>query len=129
MKRRDQLLILGICGLALLLSAGGFLPCLFRWAAGIPCPGCGMSRAYLALCSGDFRQAFFWHPLFWAPPIIAGLCLWKKGAAQSPKLWIPAGVLFFAVYLLRMALYFPDTPPMDYSPDNLLHTLTERIFL
>lgn len=33
-------------------------------AFGIPCPGCGLTRATLAALHGHFAQAFHYHPLF-----------------------------------------------------------------
>lgn len=31
---------------------------------GIPCPGCGLSRAWISFFTFDFKQAFKYHPLF-----------------------------------------------------------------
>jgi hypothetical protein len=43
---------------------------------GVPCPGCGLTRATLALLSGDFRTAFHLHPLV-VPlaPLVAGVAI------------------------------------------------------
>ena len=38
--------------------------CVFRLMTGIPCPGCGMTRAWLAALRLDFAAAFAYHPLF-----------------------------------------------------------------
>ncbi|MCL1790869.1 MAG: DUF2752 domain-containing protein [Peptococcaceae bacterium] len=38
--------------------------CPFLAATGVPCPGCGMTRACLAFFRLDFAQAFLYHPLF-----------------------------------------------------------------
>ena len=46
------------------------LPCLFELAFGIPCPGCGMTRAALALLQLDFAAAFSYHPMIFAMPIL-----------------------------------------------------------
>lgn len=43
--------------------------CVFRLMTGIPCPGCGMTRAWLAALRLDFAAAFAYHPLFWVVPI------------------------------------------------------------
>lgn len=37
--------------------------CLFKAITGIPCPGCGMTRAFLELAKGDFVTAFQLNPL------------------------------------------------------------------
>lgn len=37
---------------------------------GIICPGCGMSRAWLAAFHLDFEQAFYYNPVFWFIPVI-----------------------------------------------------------
>lgn len=36
-------------------------PCAFRIVTGVPCPGCGLSRALAALWSGDWRAAVAFH--------------------------------------------------------------------
>jgi uncharacterized membrane protein len=40
------------------------LGCPFKWITGIPCPGCGMTHAFLAAAQFDFANAFLYHPLF-----------------------------------------------------------------
>jgi hypothetical protein len=58
--------------LAVTASQGGSF-CPFALLTGIPCPGCGLGRATLALLSGDPRQAFHFHPLvFVALPALGG---------------------------------------------------------
>lgn len=44
--------------------------CPYAWLLGIECPGCGMTRAYLALLKLDFTKAFSMHPMFWSVPIL-----------------------------------------------------------
>ena len=38
--------------------------CPFRFITRIPCPGCGMTTAFISLFHLDFRAAFAYHPLF-----------------------------------------------------------------
>lgn len=45
-------------------------PCLFTCALGIPCPGCGMTRALLAALRLDLAAAFALHPMFWSVPLL-----------------------------------------------------------
>ncbi len=48
---------------ALLPPAGLGIPvCLFRALSGLPCPGCGLTRALVALLHGDLAAAFVYHP-------------------------------------------------------------------
>ena len=44
--------------------------CVFLHFLGIPCPGCGMTRALLALLRLDFAAAFAYHPLIFAMPYV-----------------------------------------------------------
>ena len=39
------------------------IPCFLREATGIPCPGCGGTRAFRALVSGNLWEAFHFNPL------------------------------------------------------------------
>lgn len=79
--------------------------CPIRFVTGIPCPGCGLSRAYLALLELDFAGAFRYHPLFWAVPLLFGLCLWygrKKERAAGIAAAV-VGAAFLGVYLYRLS--------------------------
>lgn len=40
-----------------------FSPCLFKLITGFYCPGCGGSRAVLALIHGHLISSFIYHPL------------------------------------------------------------------
>ena len=44
--------------------------CIIKYFTNIPCPGCGLTRAYLALFKLDFSKAFYYHLLFWTIPIL-----------------------------------------------------------
>ena len=62
------LLLLG----AVLLS--GLPLCPFRMMTGIPCPGCGLTRATLHALTGDFAGALRFHPLVF---VLAPLVGWS----------------------------------------------------
>lgn len=47
-----------------LAVASGFPLCPTAGMFGIPCPGCGLTRAVLAAVQGNFSGAFHYHPLF-----------------------------------------------------------------
>ncbi len=85
------------------------LPCLIRAATGIPCPSCGMSRAWLAVLRLDFSAAFSFHPMFWSVPVFGWLLLydlhplkrqWQNGLILGLLL---AGYL--GCYLIRLVAY------------------------
>lgn len=46
------------------------ITCLYKYFFDIPCPGCGMTRAYLYLLRLDFSSAFSCHPMFWSVPVL-----------------------------------------------------------
>jgi len=61
------LILLVLAGIYIRLSGQAFetvyfLPCIFKGVTGIPCPGCGMTRACLAILQGEFSTAWRYHP-------------------------------------------------------------------
>jgi hypothetical protein len=75
---RDRKFALAISSVALLQLVLGLLKlpgwqCPFFHALGIPCPGCGLTRASLALFHGDLKQSIALHAF--APIFLAGLAV------------------------------------------------------
>lgn len=69
---RRALSFLGIFLGATLLLYITDIGCIFRAITGVPCPGCGMTRAWLAFLTGHFDAALAYHPLFWCVPVEIG---------------------------------------------------------
>jgi hypothetical protein len=108
---------LGAAGLALLhvwtpSDDVRYSVCMWRRLLGLPCPGCGMTRALACLAKGDWRAAVALHPL--APLIAAELLLgwlaWGAGRfGLGGRLWRifgPAGLppLLSPLLLANLAL-------------------------
>lgn len=67
---RDVLMaVLAVVAIYIVFSILG-IGCPIKWATGISCAGCGMTRAYLSLLHLDIKHAFIYHPLFWSVPLV-----------------------------------------------------------
>lgn len=78
--------------------------CPLKYFTGISCAGCGMTRAWFSLLHLDFSAAFYYHPLFFMPPIVLFVILMKK---YIPDRWYKILLctfvaLFVIVYVYRM---------------------------
>ena len=82
--------------------------CPFEYIFGIPCPGCGMTRAFIALLKLNFTEAFYFHPLF---PIVIIVLIFAvldyfKIFAFSRKVKDIATIvipfIFIAIYFIRL---------------------------
>lgn len=58
---------------------------------GIPCPGCGMTRALLAALRGDFVGAMRWHGMVWSLPLLLAIFLWD--GKLFPARWANAALM------------------------------------
>ena len=78
---------------------------------GVPCPGCGLTRATLALGHGDLRQALALHPLVL---VLAPLFIWALSSAaigyvraphdpRPARLWVASRTMTALASLLMLA--------------------------
>jgi hypothetical protein len=74
-RRRLAVVISGIALLQTALVRAGLpsWPCPVAHTLGLPCPGCGLTRAAIALLKGDWRTAFALHA--YAPMLLLALAL------------------------------------------------------
>ncbi len=89
--------------------------CPFHNLTGTPCPGCGLTRSFVALGHGRFRDAFFYHPA--GPVLFAGMLAYLVLALPNFNLeWLrpygkyvgAAGISLLAVvWSVRLAGFFP----------------------
>lgn len=110
--------------------------CPFKILTGIPCPGCGMTRAVFLMLTGNFTESFTMHPLALLWILLAlyfVLCRYildkkPKGAAV---IGIILCVLMIPIYIYRMYTFFPNQPPMIYTPTptgDVLIAVIRRFF-
>jgi hypothetical protein len=113
-----MLLILGAIGLfSIVFSAiTGRSACLIYSFIGVPCPSCGMTRAFLSLFRGDLSAALSNHPLFIIILLTPGIFL-LKGLSEKKRsfLFCIIAAVFLVVWLLRLYLYFPHTDPFTLN--------------
>lgn len=80
LRRAAELVaFVAVAGAALYLTDIG---CVFRTVTGVPCPGCGMTRAWLAALRLDLPAALAYHPLFWTVPFMIALVCVQERCAQ-----------------------------------------------
>ena len=101
-KYRIRLLILSLFCAALLVIVCLGLNCPIRSLTGIPCPGCGMTRAWKAALRLDLITAFQYHPMFWSAPVLMAYCLFD--GRLIPQKWLNFGLL--GVIVLGVAVNY-----------------------
>ena len=107
--REKILFFLGVFLYALLLRLIG-ITCPIRHLLGIPCPGCGITRALISALLLDFGGAFAYHPLWIMTPIIILyiLCDGRLFGKIADRIIISLTcAAFVAVWVLRLAGILP----------------------
>ncbi len=97
------------CGAVALIVAAFYIfkvPCLFKLIFKIPCPGCGMTRAFISLFCLDLSGAFFLNPMVFSLPLLVLFYftdgkLFKKGWLNALLLGLIT-VGFFVNWILRL---------------------------
>lgn len=87
--------------------------CPIRRVTGMICPGCGMTRAWLAVLRLDISSAFRFHPMFWGVPVFILFALYDFHLI--PVRWInifimaALGLGIIVCYLLRLTAFLQST--------------------
>jgi hypothetical protein len=109
---------LHVAVIAAVLAPLPFPTCGLRAMLGIPCPGCGMTRALLAAARLDWAAAMRWHPL--ALPLLAvalatGALAFVIGEVAWRRLVVTvsaaAAAAMMVVWVLRFAGLFGGPAP------------------
>jgi hypothetical protein len=90
---------------------------------GLPCTGCGMSRALRYVITGQFIRAFQLNPLAFVIILFAFYCFYHRYIKGNVIPRFVSGVviifiLMFGYYIVRMYLHFPDQIPYVYNYNN-----------
>ena len=89
-------------GVVILYCSG--VGCVWKYFFDIECPGCGMTRAYIALLDMDFKAAFSFHPMFWSVPVIGMYILCDGKVFRNSKLNYLILVVIGAGFLINYSL-------------------------
>jgi hypothetical protein len=146
---RDKLKPLVVLALFLLLIAELLgSSCFISSIFGIPCAGCGSTRAVKLLLHGKILDALRMHPLIFItllllvviPTFAIARFVAKKRGKQlhsplSPRAteitFFSLAALYLIVYVIRMILLFPHTEPMLYNENSVwgkLIALIRQVF-
>ena len=105
--------------------------CPLRIITGLPCPACGTVRSFLALLRLDIRQMLWYQPVMPLMLVFFIIYCYKRyHKGQNCKNLCYAMTVFLIItgisaYVVRMYKYYPDKPPLEYTENNLLHTIKE----
>lgn len=121
-KKAAVYLLVGLAYYVFVRLTGWGIPCVFSLLTGILCPGCGISRMFMALLRLDFYAAFRYNALiFCALPfvLIFGIRHWlrwvKTGSNDTDRLEkalvMIAAVLTIAFWIMRNMEQFSYLAP------------------
>ena len=100
--------------------------CPVRATLGIPCPGCGLSRALLLIVQGNLIEAWCFHPFSYVFIIFITMFFINRYLYQyTSDITLKKGLFIIACfmlifYLYRMIRFFPNQSPMIFYDDSIL---------
>ncbi len=108
MKRTRAFLFVLVVGLILWANAHQIRLCPIYRLFHRPCPGCGLTRAFLLLFQGKLRQSLAYHPLA-LPLLLSSLLyggLYWTGRSSSLDAWLLAHrrLIWIGAFLLTFLL-------------------------
>lgn len=144
-----SVIMLIIAGLGVYsLLTGKFQLCIFRIFTGLPCPGCGLTRAFILLLRGKILTSFHYHlllipvlfTLLTAVTVFIAKFFQKENTVRkgvftfflkldsSKYFYGTMFILLFLYYIYRMITFFPAGPdPMTYDPASIIAVLYSKL--
>jgi hypothetical protein len=102
--------------------------CLLASTTGLPCPGCGGTRAVFALLRGDFLLSLRMQPMLIPSAVI--LCVYfigwvthEKPPQFTKRLVLALMFMLAGAYAVRLLWMFPRVPPMVINERGILPRL------
>ena len=84
--------------------------CPFHTLTGLPCPGCGLTRAVVCVCHGRLAESLAFHPLALAVLGVAALYPFLRNKPKfQTSLLIGLTVVLLVAWPLRLAGWIPAT--------------------
>ena len=131
-KRLCQLLLFCAGAGIVVLLLSRFYRCPVYAITGIPCPGCGMTRALLSALGMDWRQALRWNPMVYPLALCCGYAaacflMGRTRQAGSLRFWgIVAGALL-AAWMVRLPSIVSGESLLSIRPGSLGDFLVRRL--
>ncbi len=105
---------------------GAFCPAVIIF--GLPCPGCGITRALLYVLQGRFEDAFYMNPsvylwLLFLLYIIVVRYVLGKPLKHGVMLAGIIGVVMVIRFGYGMYMYYPTRPPFAYTGGNVMEDI------
>lgn len=111
-----KLLVLGLFAVLVAVWIILQLPCVIRYVTGLICPGCGMTRAWLAVLRLDIGGAFQQHPMFWSVPVLALFAFYDGRLFKNRRVntLVLGGLIvgLLLCYLIRLISFLSGSLPL-----------------
>lgn len=97
---------------------------------GLPCPGCGLTRATFAFMRGDFLRAWELHPFIYILGIyVIVYCIRRyillRDVRSMYKCLLVILIAMLIFYIYRMIRYFPGEAPMSYYYGSIFYRILQ----
>lgn len=107
--------------------------CLMVITTGLPCPGCGLTRAAISVLTFRWSDAWNYNCVIFLIVLLIIYWFACRYLFQCRCRGFVAGLVIIALclialYIYRMIHYYPEVPPMVYNENNILCFL-RNIFL
>ena len=106
--------------------------CPILFLTGIPCMGCGITRATVALLKGNLNRAFKYHPLIFLVPLMCFLMFDDRMVDKNSRYYKMKEIsryiiigLFMVVYVIRVII-IKDSILRGNIKDGFIYRIIKR---